>query len=79
MWSIAFGKGCLPDNIYTALENSRAGAWTKEILGEDMKGGYADLKQASVDRCPRLLGTYVKPAEIQYHHEVYHQFLWNKF
>jgi glutamine synthetase len=69
----------LPDNIYTALENFRAGAWTKEILGEDVKGRYADLKQASADRCPRLLGTFVKAPEIQYHHEVYNQFLWNKF
>jgi glutamine synthetase len=69
----------LPDNIYTALENFRTGAWTKEILGQDVKGRYADLKQASADRCPRLLGTFVKPEEIQYHHEVYNQFLWNKF
>src|SRR5450631_674052 len=69
----------LPDNIYTALENFRAGEWTKKILGEDVKGRYADLKQASADRCPRLLGTYVKPSEIQYHHEVYNQFLWNMF
>jgi glutamine synthetase len=69
----------LPDNIYTALENFRTGAWTKEILGQDVKGRYADLKQASADRCPRLLGTFVKPEEIQYHHEVYNQFLWNQF
>jgi hypothetical protein len=26
--------------------------------------------------CARLLGTYVQPAEIQYHHEVYTQYLW---
>ncbi|HVA94939.1 MAG TPA: glutamine synthetase family protein [Candidatus Dormibacteraeota bacterium] len=69
----------LPDNIYTALENFRASAWATKILGEDVKGRYADLKQASADRCPRALGTFVKPAEIQYHHEVYNQFLWNKF
>jgi glutamine synthetase len=69
----------LPDNIYTALENFRASKWATEILGEDVKGRYADLKQASADRCPRLLGTYVKAAEVQYHHEVYNQFLWNMF
>jgi glutamine synthetase len=40
---------------------------------------YADLKQASADRCPRLLGTFVKAPEVQYHHEVYNQFLWNMF
>ena len=31
--------------------------WTTKLLGEDVKGRYADLKQASADRCPRLLGT----------------------
>ena len=44
-----------------------------------MKGRYADLKQASADRCPRLLGTFVKAPEVQYHHEVYNQYLWNQF
>ena len=30
-------------------------AWTTKLLGEDVKGRYADLKQASADRCrPRL-------------------------
>ena len=69
----------LPDNIYTALENFRDAAWTTKLLGEDVKARYADLKQASADRCPRLLGTFVKPAEVQFHHEVYNQFLWNQF
>ena len=69
----------LPDNIYTALENFRGATWTSTLLGEDVKGRYADLKQASADRCPRLLGTYVKPQEVQFHHEVYNQFLWNQF
>jgi glutamine synthetase len=69
----------LPDNVYTALENFREAAWTTEILGEDVKARYADLKQASADRCPRLLGTIVKPSEIQFHHDVYNQLLWNIF
>jgi glutamine synthetase len=69
----------LPDNIYTALENFRNATWTTKLLGEDVKGRFADLKQASADRCPRLLGTYVKPSEVQFHHEVYNQFLWNQF
>ncbi|MBS1851303.1 MAG: glutamine synthetase [Acidobacteria bacterium] len=69
----------LPDNIYTALENFRKSDWASEILGEDVKGRYADLKQASADRCPRALGTFVKAPEVQYHHEVYNQFLWNLF
>ena len=69
----------LPDNIYDALANFRNSAWTTTLLGEDVKGRYADLKQASADRCARLLGTFVKTPEVQYHHEVYNQFLWNEF
>ncbi|MCU1257624.1 MAG: L-glutamine synthetase [Bryobacterales bacterium] len=69
----------LPDNIYDALENFRNAEWTTKLLGEDVKNRYADLKQGSADRCSRLLGTFVKTPEVQYHHEVYNQFLWNRF
>ena len=69
----------LPDNIYTALEDFREAQWTTKLLGADVKGRYADLKQASADRCPRILGTFVKAPEVQFHHEVYNQFLWNLF
>ena len=69
----------LPDNIYTALEDFRGSEWTTTLMGEDVKGRYADLKQASADRCPRLLGTIVKAPEVQFHHDVYNQLLWNLF
>jgi glutamine synthetase len=69
----------LPDNIYDALEDFRTSRWTTKLLGDDVKGRYAELKQASADRCPRLLGTFVKAQEVQYHHEVYNQYLWNLF
>ncbi len=69
----------LPDNIYTAIENFEKSEWTTKLLGEDVKSRYTDLKRASADRCPRALGTFVKAPEVQYHHEVYNQFLWNKF
>ena len=69
----------LPDNIYSALQDFRKAEWTTKLLGDDVKGRYADLKQASADRCARLLGTFVKTPEVQYHHEVYNQFLWNMF
>ncbi len=72
-------KRYLPDNIYTAIDDFRKADWATKMLGEDVKGRYADLKQASADRCPRLLGTIVKAAEVQFHHEVYNQFLWNMF
>src|ERR1700727_142764 len=69
----------LPDNVYTAIEHFRDAKWTTKLLGEDVKGRYADLKQASADRCPRLLGTVVKASEVQFHHDVYNQLLWNQF
>jgi glutamine synthetase len=69
----------LPDNIYTALDDFRKAEWTTTLLGEDVKGRYADLKQAAADRCARALGTFVKAPEVQFHHEVYNQFLWNQF
>jgi len=72
-------KRYLPDNIYDAMANFRAAEWTTKLLGEDVKARYADLKQASADRCPRLLGTVVKDQEVQFHHEVYNQYLWNQF
>jgi glutamine synthetase len=69
----------LPDNIHDALVNFGAAEWTAKLLTEPVKKRYADLKQASADRCPRLLGTFVKAQEVQYHHEVYNQYLWNLF
>ena len=69
----------LPDNIYTAMDNFRKAEWTTKLFGEDVKGRYAELKQASADRCARLLGTFVKAPEVQFHHEVYNQYLWNQF
>ena len=69
----------LPDNIYSALEAFRKSEWTSSLLGADVKERYASLKEASADRCPRQLGTFVKGPEVQYHHEVYNQFLWNMF
>ncbi|MDP9016747.1 MAG: glutamine synthetase family protein [Candidatus Eremiobacteraeota bacterium] len=69
----------LPDNIYDALTAFRTSDWTTKLLGADVKERYADLKQASADRCARLLGTVVKSQEVQFHHEVYNQYLWNQF
>ncbi len=69
----------LPDNIYSALDLFKNSTWITKILGEDVKGRYADLKLVAADRCPRALGTFVKAPEVQYHHEVYNQFIWNLF
>ena len=69
----------LPDNIYDAIKNFNEAEWTTKLLGEVVKERFADLKKASSDRCPRLPGTVVKAPEVQFHHEVYTQFLWNLF
>ena len=69
----------LPDHIQQALDDFKASSWIGEILGTDVQGRFADLKQASADRCARELGTFVKAAEVQFHHEVYNQSLWNLF
>jgi glutamine synthetase len=69
----------LPDNIYSALDLFRSSEWVGKLLGDDVKERYAELKQNSADRCPRLLGTLVKAPEVQYHHAVYNQYLWNQF
>jgi glutamine synthetase len=69
----------LPDNIYTAIDDFEKADWTTKLFGADVKGRYAELKRASADRCPRVLGTVVKAPEVQFHHEVYNQFLWNLF
>jgi glutamine synthetase len=69
----------LPDNIYTAIDNFRNSEHAVALLGEEVVAKYADLKQGSADRCPRLLGTLIKRSEIQFHHEVYNQALWTRF
>jgi glutamine synthetase len=69
----------LPDNIYTAVENFQASEYVAGLLGEDVRDKFAELKLASADRCPRLLGTRIKRAEVQFHHEVTNQNLWSRF
>jgi glutamine synthetase len=79
MKDLRSAKRYLPDNIYDALENYNNSEWITKVLGEDVKARYAELKKNSADRCPRLLGTRVKAGEVQFHHEVYNQYLWNQF
>ena len=54
-------------------------SWTTKLLGEDVQGKYAELKQASADRCPRRSARSSSRSEIQFHHEVDNQYLWNQF
>ncbi len=69
----------LPDNIYDAIDDFEGSSFVRRLLGDDVTEKYAALKRASADRCPRLLGSIIKPAEIQFHHEVQNQYLWNQF
>jgi glutamine synthetase len=69
----------LPDNIYTAIDDFKKAEWSTKLLGADVKARYAELKQVAADRCSRSLGTFVKAPEVQHHHEVYNQYLWNQF
>jgi glutamine synthetase len=69
----------LPDNIYDAIADFQGGNFIQTLLGGDIGERYASLKQASAERCPRLLGSRIKRSEIQFHHEVTNQFYWNRF
>jgi glutamine synthetase len=73
------GGRYLPDNIYKAIDDFKESSWIAKILGGDVQGRYTDLKQAAADRSPRELGTFVKASEVQFHHEIYNQALWNLF
>ncbi len=73
------GGRYLPDNIQAAIDDFKDSKWIGQILGNDVQGRYADLKQAAANRSPRELGTIVKGSEVQFHHAVYNQSLWNLF
>lgn len=72
-------SGFLPDNVYDAIRLFKESAFAKELYGEPVHTKFAELKTAAADRCPKALGTRVKVAEIQFHHEVTNQYLWNLF
>jgi glutamine synthetase len=69
----------LPDNIYDAIRLFKSSDFARQLMGEDVHAKYAEVKQASADRCPKALGALIKTAEVQFHHEVTNQHLWSKF
>ena len=75
------GRGATPKQVAApAVYHPVPTAYPKNKTEEEiLKQVYADLKQASADRCPRLLGSKIKTSEIQFHHEVTNQFYWNQF
>jgi glutamine synthetase len=69
----------LPDNIYDGIALFQNTDYAASLFGEDVAGRFAALKLASANRCARQLGTLIKVPEVQFHHEVYNQYLWNQF
>lgn len=69
----------LPDNIYDAIRLFKTSQFLAEAMGETIHKRFWQLKQASAERCPAALGTQIKRAEIQYHHDVTNQYLWGLF
>lgn len=69
----------LPDNIYDGMRHFKGSSFVKEMIGEENHEKFLELKQASADRCPRLLGDMVKTEEILFHHDVTNQFIWKRF
>ena len=69
----------LPDNIYDAIRLFKGSKFMVELLGEEVHQRYVDVKAAQADRCPKALGSRIKTAEVQFHHEVTNQYLWSQF
>ncbi len=69
----------LPDNIYDAIRLFKGSKAMAEMLGEGVAAKYIEVKQAQADRCAKALGSVIKVPEIQFHHEVTNQYLWNLF
>ncbi len=69
----------LQDNVMDAIRIFKGSTFMTEVLGEPVQTKYAELKILSAERCPKQLGSVVKPSEIQFHHDVTNQYLWSQF
>ncbi|MBX7101299.1 MAG: glutamine synthetase family protein [Myxococcaceae bacterium] len=69
----------LPDNVFDAINKFKSSSFVTNLLGEHVQTKFAELKLAQAERCPKQLGSLIKPAEVQFHHEVTNQYLWNIF
>src|SRR5688572_4760071 len=69
----------LPDNVFDAIRLFKQSRWSLELLGDKVHEKFAELKLMAAERCPKQLGTTVKAGEVQFHHEVTNQYLWNAF
>ncbi len=66
-------------SVGAAIDRFAASDYAASLLGEVVRGKYAELETAQADRCARALGFMIKVPEIQYHHEVTNQYLWSRF
>ncbi len=73
------GIRLLPGNIIDAIRLFKSSGVMSMLYGEEVRDKFAELKQTAADRCPKQLGTLIKPAEVQFHHEVTNQWLWSMF
>lgn len=69
----------LPDNINDAIKLFKGSDFIGKILHQTNQEKYVEYKQMAADRSPKALGSFIKPSEIIYHHEVTNQVLWHKF
>lgn len=69
----------LPDNIYDAIRLFKGSKFAADLLGAEVHEKFAEIKLAQAERCPKALGSLIKVAEVQFHHEVTNQYLWSKF
>jgi glutamine synthetase len=69
----------LPDNIFDAIRLFKQSKWALDLFGEKVHEKFAEIKSTAAERCPKALGTMVKAGEVQFHHEVTNQYLWNHF
>lgn len=69
----------LPGTIYEAISSFKRSELIKEILSEENRQKYFELKEEAAYRSPMALGTRVKNSEVWYHHEVRNQSLWGSF
>lgn len=69
----------LPDNINDAIKLFKSSPFIEKILKRTNQEKYANFKQASADRSPRLLGKLIKSDEVKFHHEITNQYFWNNF
>src|SRR3990167_6877593 len=69
----------LPDNINDAIKLFKGNDFIGRILHPVNQEKYAEYKQNTANRSPKALGSFIKPSEVVYHHEITNQVLWNKF